>query len=59
MCANDTQMLSRTFLLQINVIEFYIRLKQHVVQKKKLFLLEEAGNNVSALKQRCTSKSKT
>jgi hypothetical protein len=58
MCANDTQMPSRTFLLQINVIEFYIRLKQHVVQKK-LLLLEEAGSNVSALKQRCTSKSKT
>jgi len=42
---------SRTFLLKINVIEFYIRLKQRVVQKK-LFLLEEAGNNVSALEQR-------
>jgi hypothetical protein len=58
MCANDTKMPSRSFVLLINVIEYYIRLKQHVVPKKNFFLAE-AGNNVSALKQRCTSKSKT
>jgi hypothetical protein len=47
---------SRTFVLLINVIEYYIKT---ACGKKKLFFLAEAGNNVSTLKQRCTWKSKT